>query len=159
MLLCTFWHWHNYSWGLLFHKNTSQKYLEGGLEMGLLYSRYCLLCCGQHPWSCFKVVPLSTGKLNRARPCEAMKMAKSCKEGLAAKQRRSGSEGHRFQLWCQQVLFTVESLLKSTLPLVICLNNNSLRCIDWLYIFFTCERCNMSSIKKDPRGWWQPLIK
>ena len=50
-------------------------------------------------------------------------MAKSCKEGMAAKQRRSGSEGHRFKIWCQQELITAESLLKSTIPLVICVHN------------------------------------
>ena len=40
--------------------------------------------------------------------------------------------------------------LNYILPLVISIqNNNSFeRCIGWLYICFTCERCNMSSINK-----------
>ena len=46
-----------------------------------------------------------------SRPCGAMKMAKSCKEGTAAKQRRSGSEGCKFKTQCQQGLFTAESPL------------------------------------------------
>ena len=41
---------------------------------------------------------------------------KSCKEGTAANQRRSGSEGHRHETRCQQGLFAVESPLKCTLP-------------------------------------------
>ena len=54
-----------------------------------------------------------------------------------------GSECHRFETWCQQRFFTVESQLKSTLHLVICLQNiNS--CIGWLYICLPCERCNIS---------------
>ena len=77
-----------------------------------------------------------------------MTVAKSCKEGTATKQRRSGSKGCKFKIWCQEVLFTVESLLKSTLPLVICLHNNNswVRCIGWLCIFFTIEWCNVSSL-------------
>ena len=84
-----------------------------------------------------------------ARPCGAMKVAKSCKEGAAANQ-RSGSEGHRFETWCQQGCLAVESPLKCTLPLVICKHNinSCVRCIDWLFICFTCERCDMSSINK-----------
>ena len=50
-------------------------------------------------------------------------MALTCKEGTAANQRRSGSEGHRFKTRCQQGLFPVESPLQSTLPLVICMYN------------------------------------
>ena len=46
-----------------------------------------------------------------------MKMAKS---GLAAKQRLSGSEGHRFETRRQQELFSSESLFKSTQTHVIC---------------------------------------
>ena len=61
--------------------------------------------------------------LKWAPPCGAMKMAKSYKEGTAANQRRSGSEGHRFKTCRQQRLITVESLLKCTLPLVICIHN------------------------------------
>ena len=68
---------------------------------------------------CCKAVSHNTGQLYGARPCGAMKMAKSSKEGKAANRRRSGSEGHRFETHCQQGLFAVESLLKSTLPLVI----------------------------------------
>ena len=57
-----------------------------------------------------------------------MKMANSCKEGTAANQRRSGSEG---QTRWQQGHFAVESTLKSTLPLVICIHsiNSCVRCI------------------------------
>ena len=77
-----------------------------------------------------------------------MTVAKSCKEGTATKQRRSGSKGCRFKTWCQEVLFIVKSALKSTLPLVICLHNNNswVRCIDILCIFFTIEWCNVSSV-------------
>ena len=50
-------------------------------------------------------------------------MAKSSKEGMAANQRKSGSEGHRFETRCQQGLFAVDSPLKSTVPLVICIHN------------------------------------
>ena len=58
-------------------------------------------------------------------------MAKSCKEGTGANLRRSGSDGYRFKTWCQQGLFAVESPLKCTLPLVICIHNiNS--CVDVL---------------------------
>ena len=46
-----------------------------------------------------------------ARPCGAIKVAKSCKEGTAANLRQSGSEGLRFKSQCQQGLFTVESPL------------------------------------------------
>ena len=35
-------------------------------------------------------------------------MAKSCKEAMAANQRRSGLEGHRFKTWCEQGLFVEE---------------------------------------------------
>ena len=41
-------------------------------------------------------------------------MPKSCKEGAAANQRKSGSEGPRFETLCQQGIFILESLLKST---------------------------------------------
>ena len=86
-------------------------------------------------------------------------MAKSCKKGMASNRRRSGSEGHRFKTRCQQGLFAVASpLIKCTLPLVICIHNISscVRCIGWLYICFTCDRCDMSSINK--RSNRQPLI-
>ena len=98
------------------------------------------------------MVPQSTGHLNGARPCGVMKMAKSCKEGMAANRRRSGLEGHRFKTRCQQGLFTVESALKCTLPLVIFIHNikSCVRCIG-------CERCDMSSLNK--RWWRQPLKK
>ena len=39
------------------------------------------LCSGQLAGDCCKSVPQSTGHLNGARLCGAMKMAKSCKEG------------------------------------------------------------------------------
>ena len=48
-----------------------------------------------------------------------MKMATSCKEGKAAKQRRSGSKGSILKTRFQQWIFTAESPLKSALPLVI----------------------------------------
>ena len=88
--------------------------------------------------------------IHEAQSCGAMKMGKSCKEGTTTNQRRSGSEGHRVEIWCQQGLFAVESLLKCPLPLVICIHNvnSCLRCIDRQYICFTCERCDMSSINK-----------
>ena len=77
-----------------------------------------------------------------------MKMAKSCEEGTAANQRRSGSEGHRFITRCQQGFSKAKSPLKSALLLLICEYNINYyaRCIGWLHICFTCERCNMSSI-------------
>ena len=86
-----------------------------------------------------------------------MIIAKSCKECMAANRGRSGSEGNRFETRCQQGLFAVESLLKCTLSLVICIHyiNSCVRCIDGLYICCTSEICDMSSIKKDPLGWWQ----
>ena len=51
--------------------------------------------------------------------------------GTAANRRRSRSEGQKFKTWCQQGLFTVESLLKCTRPLVICIHNinSCVRCI------------------------------
>ena len=44
--------------------------------------------------------------------------------------------------------------LKCTLPLAICIHNvhSFVRCFDWLYFWFMCERCNMSSINK--RSTW-----
>ena len=74
-----------------------------------------------------------------------MKTAKSFKEGMAANQRRPGSEGHRFDTRCQQGLCTVESLLKCALLLVICTHTIK-SWVSWLYICFTCEICDMSSI-------------
>ena len=46
--------------------------------------------------------------------------------------------------------FTVESLVKCTLPLVICVHNinSCARCFGWQYICLTCERCDMSSVNK-----------
>ena len=88
-------------------------------------------------------------------------MAKSFKEGTAANQRRSGSEGHRFKSWCQQGLFTAEIPLQSTGPLDICIYNihSGVRCIGCLYICLTCERCYMCSINKGSPEWRQPLKK
>ena len=57
---------------------------------------------GQLVGDCCKAVPQCTGHLNGARPCGATKLAKSCKEGTAANQRRSGLEGHRLETHCQQ---------------------------------------------------------
>lgn len=61
----------------------------------------------------------------------AMKMATSCKEDMARNQRESGSEGHIFKTRCQQGFFTLESLLKYPLPVVIYIQNNNsgVRCI------------------------------
>ena len=44
----------------------------------------------------------------------AMKMAKSCKEGTAKNQRRSGAEGHMFKIRCQQGLFAVIDVIDVT---------------------------------------------
>ena len=88
--------------------------------------------------------PQSTGHLNGAQPCGSMKIAKSCNHC------KSGSECHRFKTRCQKGLLAVESPLKCTLPLLICICNinSCVRFIGWLYIFFTCERCNTSSTNK-----------
>ena len=51
-------------------------------------------------------------------------MAKSCKEGAAAKQRRSGLEGHRFETRHLQGLFTASPPLSHPPSLVICLHKN-----------------------------------
>ena len=79
---------------------------------------------------CCKVVSQSTGLLNGAQQCGAMKMANSSKEDTAGNQRSSGSEGHRFKTQCQQGLFAAETPLKCTLPLVIGIHN-----------IHSCERC------------------
>ena len=98
-------------------------------------------------WTKCKEVPQSTSHLNGAGPCGAMKIVKSC---TAAKQRRSGLEGRRFKTQCQQEHFTVESPLISTLTHVICIHNSNscVRCMGWLSICFTHERCNLSWINK-----------
>ena len=49
------------------------------------------LCSAQLAGDLSQVVPQNTGPLNRARWCGAVKMALSCKEGTAAKHRRSTS--------------------------------------------------------------------
>ena len=49
------------------------------------------------------------------------------KAGAVAHQRRSGSEGHRFETWCQQGFFTAESPIRSTLPLLITSQNQFMR--------------------------------
>ena len=76
-------------------------------------------------------------------------MATSCKEGTAAKQRRSGSKGCIFKTRFQQWIFTAESPLKSTLPLVICDHNiNSCeRRIGWQLL----QRCNIPICKRSTR--------
>ena len=58
--------------------------------------------------------------------------------------------GKSIQCSRQLGLFTAESPLISTLLLVICIHkiNSCVRRIGWLYICFTRERCNMSSINK-----------
>ena len=60
--------------------------------------------------TCWRLLLSCPHYLNGARPSGAMKMAKSCKEGTAAKRRKFGSEGHRFETQCQQGLLAVESL-------------------------------------------------
>ena len=64
---------------------------------------------GQLTGDSCKVAPRGTGHLNGTQPCGAMKVAKSCKEGVVVKQRRSGSDGRRFKTRCQQGLFSAES--------------------------------------------------
>ena len=81
------------------------------------------LCSSQLACNSSWVIPRITGNLNGPNRLEPCKMAKSCEEGIAANQRRSGSEGHKFGTWFQQGLFTEESPLKATLPLVICIQN------------------------------------
>ena len=70
--------------------------------------------------------------------------------GTAANWTRSGSQGHRFKTRCQQRVSAAKSSLKSALLLVICINNfnSCVRWIGWLFIWFTCERCDTSSINK-----------
>ena len=85
-----------------------------------------------------------------AWPWGAMRVANPFKEGTSAKQRRSGLEGRRLKSLGLHGLFTAKSLIKSTLPRVIWIENihSCVRCIDGLSICFTCERCNMSSVNK-----------
>ena len=47
-------------------------------------------------------------------------------------------------------IWILESLLKCTLLIVICIHNSNscVRCIGWFYICLTCESCDMSSINK-----------
>ena len=80
---------------------------------------------------------------------EPWKWPKSCEEGEAAKHRTWVGRSW-FESWRQQGSFTAESLLKLTLLLVICTHifNSCVRCIVWLYICFSFERCNMNSINK-----------
>ena len=87
------------------------------------------------------------------------------KEGSAANRRRYGLECNRFETRCQQWLFTVESPLKCTLPLVICMHNinSCVRPIGWLDICFTCERCYMTSLNKRStflkKGYWRNFLQ
>ena len=62
-----------------------------------------------------------------------IKMYLFCEEGMVAKQIRSGLEGRRFKTPLQQGLFTTESPVISTLPLVISKHdiNSCVRCIGW----------------------------
>ena len=62
------------------------KQMGGKLFQGIQAQGKLGLCSVQLAGDCCKVVPLCTGHLNRGRPCGAMKMAKSCKEGAAASQ-------------------------------------------------------------------------
>ena len=63
--------------------------------------------------------------------------------------RRSGLEGHMFEIRCHQKNFTAESLLKIYPSFVICIHNINLCLRCWLtYICFTNERCNMRSMHK-----------
>ena len=56
-------------------------------------------------------------------------------EGTAANRRRSGLEGHRIETRCQQGLFSGESLLKCTLPLVILYTQYQFMCeMYWLTV-------------------------
>ena len=55
-----------------------------------------LLCSRQCAGDCCKAVSQSTGHLNGAGLCGAMKKVKFCKKGTAANWRRSRLEGHRF---------------------------------------------------------------
>ena len=77
-------------------------------------------------------------------------MAKSWKEGSATFQRRSEVRRSQAQNLVPARTFRWESSLKSTFPPVSCVHkiNSSERCIGWLYICLTCERCNMRSIIK-----------
>ena len=82
-------------------------------------------------------------------------MAISCKKGVAANQRRSGSEGHRFKTYWQQELFTADSPLKIYHCFCDLYSQNQFMWqMHWLnvYIRFTRERCNRSSVNK--RSTW-----
>ena len=87
-------------------------------------------------------------------------MAEYCKKGTAANWRISGLEGHRFETRCQQGLFTVESPIKFYPSSCVWIYHiNLMRCTGWLYICFTCQRCNTCSIKKSHPGWWLLFLK
>ena len=107
-------------------------------------------CSRQLAGECCKAVPQSTGQLqwgptvwsyeNVQNP--AMKVLLQIKEDLCWKV--TGSE------LCQQGLFNVESPIKCPLPMGICMHiiNSCVRCIGGLYICFTYEGCDLSSINK-----------
>ena len=63
---------------------------------------------------------------------------KSCEEGTAANRRRSGLEWHRFKTQRLKGLFTAESPLKCTLPIVICIHH--IMCgMYWLTVHLHCS--------------------
>ena len=77
-------------------------------------------------------------------------MTRYCKEGAGAQQRRSRSEGWMFATRCQLGFMLWNLGLQLSLSLVLCIHNinSCVRCIGWLYIWFTFGKCNMSSTNK-----------
>ena len=67
------------------------KKLGSNLFQGIQAQGKSGLCSAQLAGDLSQVVPQNTGPLNGARWCGAIKMALSCKEGTAAKHRRSTS--------------------------------------------------------------------
>ena len=76
----------------------------------------------------------------------AMKMATSCKGGMAGNQRGSVSEGHIFKTWCQQGLFTLESLLWFIFKITIQV---------WDALDDFTFALHVGDVTKDPPRWWQ----
>ena len=96
-----------------------------------------LTVLGTACWWYLKSGPLGSGQLYGAWRCETLKMAKSW-----------------FKSQYKQGAITMESLLRSTLFLMICIHNfnSCVRCVVWQYLCFTCESWNMSSINKRSTG-------